>query len=178
MRFCKVRFFPEQIVPDLHTDMIPLVPAHHYRVCPYASEGNNGQKTAKSRGMPPLPYKLGDTVFLTGPVGYSLCVTVGSAYNQAGRSSGLTAPNGPAQTALVRGALQVAGKQPGNVKMISLHGTGTPLGDPIEVGALGPALAGNSRPSSNHITLGEMACIASLPALSRSAFSTQSQTLR
>ena len=83
-----------------------------------------------------------------------LTLLAGSAYNQAGRSSGLTAPNGPAQTALVRNALQVAGKNPGNVKMLSLHGTGTPLGDPIEVGALGPALAGTLKPSSNKITLG------------------------
>ena len=75
----------------------------------------------------------------------------GSAYNQAGRSSGLTAPNGPAQTALVRSALQVAGKQPHDVSMLSLHGTGTPLGDPIEVGALGQALAS----SQDHcLTLG------------------------
>ena len=65
----------------------------------------------------------------------------GSAYNQDGRSSGLTAPNGPAQTMLVRTALAVAGAMPHHVGLVSMHGTGTPLGDPIEVNALGQALA-------------------------------------
>ena len=79
----------------------------------------------------------------------------GSAYNQAGRSSGLTAPNGPAQTALIRLALSVAGLAPRDVALVSLHGTGTPLGDPIEVGALGQAFAaGPGAPST--LTLGEL----------------------
>lgn len=65
----------------------------------------------------------------------------GLAYNQAGRSSGLTAPNGPAQTALIKTALAVARLAPQEVALVSMHGTGTPLGDPIEVGALGQGLA-------------------------------------
>ena len=67
--------------------------------------------------------------------------TAGSAYNQAGRSSGLTAPNGPAQTALVKTALAVAQLTPQDIALVSMHGTGTPLGDPIEIGALGQGLA-------------------------------------
>ena len=82
-------------------------------------------------------------------------LVAGSAYNQAGRSSGLTAPNGPAQTALVRIALQAAGRLPGDVGLVSVHGTGTPLGDPIEVGALGPALAADARGPMSQVTLGE-----------------------
>lgn len=68
----------------------------------------------------------------------------GSAYNQDGRSSGLTAPNGPAQTALVHTAIAVAGAAPEQVGLVSLHGTGTPLGDPIEVNALGQGLKGST----------------------------------
>jgi hypothetical protein len=64
----------------------------------------------------------------------------GSATNQGGRSSGLTAPNGPAQTALVRTALAAADVAAARVNVVSVHGTGTPLGDPIEVGALAQAL--------------------------------------
>lgn len=65
---------------------------------------------------------------------------MGSAVNQCGKSSGLTAPNGPAQTSLVVSALKEANQAADNIGLISLHGTGTPLGDPIEVGALGKAL--------------------------------------
>ena len=62
------------------------------------------------------------------------------AVNQDGRSSGLTAPNGPSQTALVQQALVSGQLQASAVGTISVHGTGTPLGDPIEVGALGQGL--------------------------------------
>ena len=66
----------------------------------------------------------------------------GSAVNQDGRSSTLTAPNGPAQQAAVRQALQSGGLPASSLGMVQLHGTGTPLGDPIEVGALAAVLAG------------------------------------
>ena len=70
----------------------------------------------------------------------SVATILGSAVNHAGRSSGLTAPNGPAQSALVRAALAAGSTVPGKVGCVSVHGTGTPLGDPIEVGALAQAL--------------------------------------
>ena len=59
----------------------------------------------------------------------------GSAVNQDGRSSSLTAPNGPAQQEVIRSALAAAGLQPHQVAALQLHGTGTALGDPIEMGA-------------------------------------------
>jgi acyl transferase domain-containing protein/SAM-dependent methyltransferase/acyl carrier protein len=66
-----------------------------------------------------------------------LAVIPGSAVNQDGPSSGLTAPNGPAQEAVIRAALARGGVQPDEVDYIEAHGTGTSLGDPIEVQALG-----------------------------------------
>ena len=66
-----------------------------------------------------------------------LAVIRGSAVNQDGRSNGLTAPNGPSQEAVLRSALANAGVESGEVSYIETHGTGTALGDPIEVQALG-----------------------------------------
>ena len=64
-----------------------------------------------------------------------MAVICGSAVNQDGRSSSLTAPNGPAQQEVIRAALKAAGLSPYQVTGLSLHGTGTSLGDPIELGA-------------------------------------------
>ncbi len=66
-----------------------------------------------------------------------LAVLRGSATNHDGRSNGLTAPNGLAQEALLRKALADANAAPADVAYIEAHGTGTVLGDPIEVQALG-----------------------------------------
>jgi acyl transferase domain-containing protein len=60
----------------------------------------------------------------------------GSAINQDGTSNGLTAPNGPAQEAVIRAALADAGVRPEQVGFVSVLSTSTPLGDPIEFGAL------------------------------------------
>ncbi|QRR36013.1 SDR family NAD(P)-dependent oxidoreductase [Hydrogenophaga sp. YM1] len=76
-----------------------------------------------------------------------LAVIRGSAVNQDGPSSGLTAPNGPAQEAVIREALARAGLRPHEVGLIEAHGTGTQLGDPLEVQALGAVFgAGREQP--------------------------------
>jgi malonyl CoA-acyl carrier protein transacylase len=60
----------------------------------------------------------------------------GSAVNQDGLTNGLTAPNGPSQKAVIRQALDNAGVSPAEISYVETHGTGTPLGDPIEVRSL------------------------------------------
>ena len=60
----------------------------------------------------------------------------GSAVNQDGKSTGLTAPNVLSQEALLREALREARLEAGEIGYIETHGTGTSLGDPIEVEAL------------------------------------------
>ena len=83
-----------------------------------------------------------------------LAVIRGSAVNQDGPSSGLTAPNGPAQEAVIRAALAQAGVTPADIGCIEAHGTGTQLGDPLEVQALGHVFDG--RDASTPLWLGSV----------------------
>jgi len=65
-----------------------------------------------------------------------LALIRGSAVNQDGRSNGLTAPNGLAQQDVIRYALADAGIESHLIGYVETHGTGTPLGDPIEISSL------------------------------------------
>ncbi|MDC0746351.1 type I polyketide synthase [Polyangium mundeleinium] len=82
-----------------------------------------------------------------------LALVRGSAINHDGASSGLTVPNGTSQQKVVRAALDDAGLAPADVDFVECHGTGTALGDPIEVHALG-AVYGRERPADRPLLLG------------------------
>jgi acyl transferase domain-containing protein/acyl carrier protein len=79
----------------------------------------------------------------------------GSAVNQDGRSTGLTAPNVLSQQALLRQALERARLAAEAIGYIETHGTGTPLGDPIEYDAL-KAVLGNPRTDDSRCVLGAL----------------------
>jgi acyl transferase domain-containing protein/acyl carrier protein len=66
-----------------------------------------------------------------------LALVRGTAVNHNGPSGALTVPNGRAQARLIRQALTVAEIEPGDVGYVEAHGSGTSLGDPIEIQALG-----------------------------------------
>ena len=63
-------------------------------------------------------------------------VIKGSAINQDGNSMGITAPNPDAQTKVIVNAWKNAGIDPETISYIEVHGTGTKLGDPIEIKGL------------------------------------------
>jgi len=82
-----------------------------------------------------------------------LAIIRGTAVNQDGRSNGITAPNKLAQQAVIRKALANAGVEPHRVSYVETHGSGTSLGDPIEVEALVAAL-GEGRSPDQRIMMG------------------------
>ncbi|WP_278260773.1 polyketide synthase Pks13 [Nocardia sp. AG03] len=106
-------------------------------------------------------------------------VIKGTAVNSDGRSNGLLAPNPDAQADVLRRAYRDAGIAPSTVDYIEAHGTGTPIGDPIEAEALArvvgrgreadkPALLGSAKTNFGHLESG-----AGVPSLAKVLLSFQ-----
>ncbi|WP_242771348.1 type I polyketide synthase [Brevibacillus parabrevis] len=68
-------------------------------------------------------------------------VIKGSAINQDGNSIGITAPNSKAQEEVICEAWEIAGIDPETISYIEAHGTGTKLGDPIEIEGISRAFS-------------------------------------
>ena len=83
-----------------------------------------------------------------------MAVVRGSGVNQDGASNGLTAPNGAAQVALLRKVWSESGISGSQLAFVETHGTGTPLGDPIEVAALADAISSSAGAAAAPIWLG------------------------
>ncbi len=90
-----------------------------------------------------------------------LAVVRGGAVAQDGRTVGIMSPNGEAQADLFRLACRAAGVEPSSVGYLEAHGTGTPTGDPVELGALSavygsgrgdqPCAVGSVKPNVGHL---------------------------
>ncbi|MGD0106468.1 MAG: beta-ketoacyl synthase N-terminal-like domain-containing protein, partial [Rhodopila sp.] len=68
-----------------------------------------------------------------------------SGINSDGRTNGFSMPSGTAQAALLRQVAARAGVTPDEFSYFEAHGTGTPVGDPIEAAAIGEAIGQNRR---------------------------------
>ncbi|MEW2063376.1 amino acid adenylation domain-containing protein [Streptomyces sp. NPDC007002] len=68
-------------------------------------------------------------------------VIAASGLNYDGRTNGITAPSGDAQRELLESVYERGGIDPAGIGYVVTHGTGTKLGDPVEVGALSAAFA-------------------------------------
>lgn len=78
-----------------------------------------------------------------------------TALNQDGRTPGMTVPSQEAQETLIRTACAKAQVSPTDIEYIEAHGTGTPVGDPIEAGAIGSVL-GKGRSDDRRCHIGSV----------------------
>ncbi|KAF2729917.1 ketoacyl-synt-domain-containing protein [Polyplosphaeria fusca] len=78
-----------------------------------------------------------------------------TALNQDGKTDTITTPSQEAQIALIRRVYKKAGLDPKDTGYFEAHGTGTPTGDPLEVGAIG-AVFKDTRPSDRPLPIGSI----------------------
>ncbi len=79
----------------------------------------------------------------------------GAAVNHGGTSMGLTVPNPPALEEVIETALADAGISPSEVDYLEAHGTGTAVGDPIEINAVA-AVYSKGRPADRPLLIGSV----------------------
>ena len=84
-----------------------------------------------------------------------IATILGTGANQDGHTRGMTVPSRDAQSALLRSVYREAGIAPSDVQYIEAHGTGTPVGDPIEAAALGDVLS-EGRPEGQFCSVGSV----------------------
>ncbi len=111
-----------------------------------------------------------------------LAVIQGSAVNHDGQARTVTTPSGPAQRAMLQEALDDAALKPDQIDYVETHGTGTPLGDPIEVMAIARVLCQDDRSKPLHLgsvktNVGHLDSAAGVAGLMKVVLSLQHNTI-
>lgn len=111
-----------------------------------------------------------------------LALVKSSGINQDGASSGLTVPNGNAQTALLKSVWAKGQIDPAEIHYMEAHGTGTSLGDPIEINAIRSAFEEVKRDSPLWISsvktnIGHLESAAGVAGIVKVVLSLQNETI-
>ena len=121
-------------VTRLFTNAGMLSPDGH---CKFGDSSGNGFVRSEGAGMVVLK-RLSDAVAAGDPI---YAVIRGSSVNNDGRTSGLmVTPSRAGQQKMMLDAWQEAGVTGADIAYIEAHGTGTSVGDPVEIGAIADAL--------------------------------------
>jgi len=123
----------------LYRDGMILSPDGHCRAF-----DANAQGTVPSQGVGMVVLKPLKKAIAAGD--HIRAIVKGAAINNDGNSKvGYTAPSIDGQRDVIKAAQQKAGIDPATISYIETHGTGTAMGDPIEIAALSAAFASSSR---------------------------------
>ncbi|EXJ16201.1 hybrid non-ribosomal peptide synthetase/type I polyketide synthase [Imhoffiella purpurea] len=120
------------VSPELHAGLVRMGVLSPDGRCKTFAEEADGYGRGEGAGVLVLK-RLDEARRFQDPIWAEI---LGSAVNHDGQSQSVTAPNGTAQRDLLRRALGEAGIGGKDVDWVETHGTGTPLGDPIELAAL------------------------------------------
>ncbi|HVI46025.1 MAG TPA: beta-ketoacyl synthase N-terminal-like domain-containing protein, partial [Chitinophaga sp.] len=107
------------------------------------SFGNEGDGFIPSEGVGAIVLKKLSAAEAAGDHIYG--VIKGTAVNHGGRANGYTVPNPVSQAAVIRDAINKAGVTAADFSYIEAHGTGTSLGDPVEIAGLTKAFQSNRK---------------------------------
>jgi polyketide synthase PksN len=102
--------------------------------------------------LKPLSKALADGDYIHG-------IIRGHAINHSGKTYGFTVPSPKAQAEVIGKALAQSGLRPDQIDYIETHGTGTSLGDPIEIKALETVFAPQDQKSDHVIPIGSVKSI-------------------
>ncbi|MCX8996209.1 SDR family NAD(P)-dependent oxidoreductase [Rhizobiaceae bacterium BDR2-2] len=105
--------------------------------------GQNGEGYVRAEGGGVVILRRSDRVAAEG--GRSRATLVAAGMNSAGRTNGISLPSREAQAELLRSIYEGRGIDPAQLAFIEGHGTGTRVGDPAEVWAIGEVLGKRRR---------------------------------
>jgi polyketide synthase PksN len=146
------------LTPDFHISFSKAGMLSEDGLCKTFSDQADGYVRGEGAGM--LVLKPLAAAERDGDHIYGLILS--SAENHGGRANSLTAPNSKAQAELLREAYRKTGIDPRTVTYIEAHGTGTKLGDPVEIEGLKTAFkdlfqdAGQAQPEEAYCGLGSV----------------------
>ncbi|WP_320201891.1 type I polyketide synthase [Agrobacterium sp. rho-13.3] len=105
--------------------------------------GENGQGYVRAEGGGVVVLRSSAKASANGDRSYATIVATG--LNSAGRTNGISLPSRESQAALLRSVYELNGLNPNDLAFIEGHGTGTKVGDPAELWAIGTELGSKRR---------------------------------
>jgi polyketide synthase PksN len=167
-----------------------LHPLNYVELCSQQMLSSDGQCKSFGRGGSGFVPGEGVGCVLLKPLSKAVedcdhiyAVIQGTSINHGGKTNGYTVPNPTAQGDMIRKAMDKAGVNARTISYIEAHGTGTELGDPVEISGLTQAFSQDSQDTgfcaigSAKSNVGHLEAAAGIAGLSKIVLQMQHQQL-